>query len=777
MSSVDASPVATSSKISSRQPSGGRTSSGVATPQSQSPTSSPPPSPPSSPTVRKRHPRKNDSFETMTSRPSRGTMIAKSTSLAFRASFAPKSKSTSHVLTKVSLVVFLPSAAFILSMLALTTLPLALVIFLSLYIGLLMAVAFHASASTIARRIKKYTASPAPDTLQASADASKAASPSVPNLDDVWTPGEKNLLALRVTNLDPTTEISRTVASSPSATSEAKPSDTQKPHGSPFNPDLSVAPRFFQKLIHSLQGYSSQLSESRKVIFDRLTKVVVIAFLAVPVIVHAAAALATTALIDASISTAKVLRQNIPRLISALRLLLARIVAKAQEFIETYGPHIYLALESAFFKLIHVTRRIYAMTTQAAQFALLQVTLAMTRLGALIHDSWDPIIVPAFLALQQKITAVFVWTRGFLLSIVPTLRRWANDAYIIVGNGIVKLITFTQHVLTLLQPTLARLHDLTLRFIVIVKDTAHRLAVLGWRACVKLHEICMALGMQKLLDALPVVAKRVWDGYVSFIAVTGKALHQALETTFEYLLKFDVFSRAVKIAKHLIAEAKRLYVIGLGLAVAVLASSKRLATPVVETIVRVSGPAWEKTVLFATQTAAFIVERTSKADIRGKLNAAIVVMHIGLERAWVNATIALVWTRSKIEKVQLQVFVSVYEDARLLVQRAFAVAAPLFEMILAASWSAVDRLHKVDIRATVQQVQAWPGWNQMRESVQQIYGFLYLLQEFLRKDGPKLVEWAIAVVQKVVEAVLEAFRSQQGKAASPPSGATVSTIG
>ncbi|KAJ3279165.1 hypothetical protein HDU76_009599, partial [Blyttiomyces sp. JEL0837] len=269
-----------------------------------------------------------------------------------------------HTLRNTSALFFVPATAVILSSFLVSSLPLILIILLSLYFGLLSAVALHGSLSAIAVKLRKvFTITRSPTgNIQIELVKKLPASP-IPTVKHLPSKSDSKLSFVQSDNGDkppPSTVINQftesvkadfrhaqllqdsgmrlrnvfrdkwnldkddALGSDVSGAFNMQPFTNKESDGDGVRPsDTSIGDVGSRKVERDgsvtttiatkpKRTYAEIVKGALKPASERVVKVFVVGFLALPVMVHATSSLATTAVLDLSWMTMKGVKKTVP---------------------------------------------------------------------------------------------------------------------------------------------------------------------------------------------------------------------------------------------------------------------------------------------------------------------------------------------------------------------------------------------------------------------------------------------------------------------------------
>ncbi|KAJ1554141.1 ADP-ribosylation factor-like protein 8A, partial [Cladochytrium tenue] len=257
-----------------------------------------------------------------------------------------------------------------------------------------------------------------------------------------------------------------------------------------------------------------------------------------------------------------------------------------------YGPHIYLAFEAGLINLAKGVTRIYRATSAALSSALAAFLRWMALVGGIIYEAWDPIIVPMFFRVLSAIVAFWDYTRASVSFLLNLGRVASAYMFHLLSVGTAFAIDLAVAAAPSVRAAIRRIEEAGLYLISSANRALHRAGAVMFACLRAIHEVIVAYRILALLEKIPRLFNRLWGGYVVAVSILGELLNGTLAYIFELLVEFHAFARLYELFFIAIAELGRVYDVVVSVAIAVLATSKRLAKPFVAAAIKIFGSLW-----------------------------------------------------------------------------------------------------------------------------------------------------------------------------------------
>ncbi|KAJ3192872.1 hypothetical protein HK101_005819 [Irineochytrium annulatum] len=318
-------------------------------------------------------------------------------------------------------------------------------------------------------------------------------------------------------------------------------------------------------------------------------RTVAFAFLALPVLVHACSSLMTTFAIETAHSVMTRTIRLMPIILGKFVGLLKSFKKKVVETVLHFAPHLIDMLSTFFSYTATLTVNIATKTVRLLALATSGLKSGFKRLGLLIHDAWEPCILPFLTGCANYVittSKAFVrWLRG----VWPWWRAAIGRALDRIGAAIVKTVEAARWALDeLILPAARQLRAFAAwswARILAMSEVARRVI---HAAVEELHALIVRLGVIELLERIPIIARRCAAVVWRAMGRVGGLLHRGAERLVLFLERRRVFARVAAVVHECVKFGIKYGVAGALLfnawMVVILAYTKRLAAPVIEAV-------------------------------------------------------------------------------------------------------------------------------------------------------------------------------------------------
>ncbi|KAJ3218980.1 hypothetical protein HDU67_003344 [Dinochytrium kinnereticum] len=335
-------------------------------------------------------------------------------------------------------------------------------------------------------------------------------------------------------------------------------------------------------------------------------------FLALPVLVHTVASVATTAFVEVGSWTLNWVLRWTPVVVARMVVLYRRFDSVARATWERHSPDLIEFLSNVLAHLwrftTHVCRLILSTTTNL----LTGINTSLQHLGHLIHDSWDPIIVPFFQSIASTLSKTLKVVRERLTLVYPQVRMFIFATATACFLATERMGGVLVAVCGAAVPVLGRVREAWGYAVgcgfVAVSGVGRGLHDFLDRV----HGFLEWSGALRVVGRVPSVVSRLACVGMGIVGFCADMTHTFLENCYIFLESRSVFSNLSRLLTTCAALSVKYAVaatlVSSKLVVALLAHTKTLARPIILAVSEAVRPAWESVgrILIAMRKGLFL---------------------------------------------------------------------------------------------------------------------------------------------------------------------------
>ncbi|KAJ3255021.1 hypothetical protein HDU77_003867 [Chytriomyces hyalinus] len=365
--------------------------------------------------------------------------------------------------------------------------------------------------------------------------------------------------------------------------------------------------------------------------------------LGVPAFVHALANVVARAAISLAYTTLKAAIRATPSAIESIHALLRKGVEALNEWQRVHLPKLYPYIEVTVIAVSVWAPFIFNQLYSVVERIFSHVNSFFVSLGTWIHDSWDPVIVPAFKSIQKglgylSLACLFVFehTQNLVEAVL-------GHCHFLLGRFSVAMIELHSWVSVWAGPLITALVSFGRAAFRYAAAASHQLHVLCHGILDVVYENWIYWRVSEKIGALVNAVRAVLSSISAMLVSVSKLIHLGLMHIFSFLDKFTLLANLFKVMRkfynlvspYAISAWSAFY----GFCLQLIIVTKALATPLIDMSVQLGYLSARLVSQFATVVYTVISQTQFYQLLDGLFdwsfwNAVVGEVQVQLEKFW-----------------------------------------------------------------------------------------------------------------------------------------------